>query len=113
MARTSFTRCNDCKDQGFPDCRYSERRTEKTPRAAVTASKSAAFTFRTTHTPNIELMYTLPATPRDALQVLAQLALLQCTYARLNHRHQRFCMPSGTDNSPSEATKTPGQTSSA
>ena len=36
-------------------------------------------------------------------EVLAQLALLQCTYARLNHRHQRFCMPSGTDNSPSEA----------
>lgn len=73
MARTSFTRCNDCKDQGFPDCRYSERRTEKTPRAAVTASKSAAFTFRTTHTPNIELMYTLPATPRDALQAMQPL----------------------------------------
>ena len=36
-------------------------------------------------------------------EVLAQLALLQCTYARLRHKHQRFCLPSATDNSPSEA----------
>ena len=36
-------------------------------------------------------------------EVLAQLALLQCTWRRLRYKHQRFCMPAATDNSPSEA----------
>ena len=36
-------------------------------------------------------------------EVLAQLALLQCAWRRLRYKHQRFCMPAATDNSPSEA----------
>eukprot|EP00439_Symbiodinium_sp_Y106_P067011 s3882_g11.t1 len=33
-------------------------------------------------------------------EVLAQLALLQCAWRRLRYKHQRFCMPAATDNSP-------------
>jgi len=56
-----------------------------------------------------EVRQTWPWLLKDAqkyiacFEVLAQLALLQCTFARLRHRHQRFCLPSATDNSPSEA----------
>ncbi|CAE7613875.1 unnamed protein product [Symbiodinium sp. CCMP2456] len=48
-----------------------------------------------------EIRQTWPWLVKDAqkyiacFEVLAQLALLQCTYARLRHRHQRFCLPEG------------------
>ncbi|CAJ1425432.1 unnamed protein product, partial [Effrenium voratum] len=62
MSRTSFSKCSSCQDQGYPDCRYYERRTEKTPRAAVQKTISYFYTYRSDLTPDIQLIYTLPGT---------------------------------------------------
>ncbi|CAJ1358593.1 unnamed protein product [Effrenium voratum] len=62
MSRTSFSKCSSCLDQGYPDCRYYERRTEKTPQAAVQKTISYFYTYRSDLTPDIQLIYTLPGT---------------------------------------------------
>jgi len=54
LSKTSFTKCDDCKDQGYLDCRYYERRTEKTPRSAVQLTINSVFHYRTSLTANIQ-----------------------------------------------------------
>eukprot|EP00435_Cladocopium_sp_Y103_P061625 s214_g23.t1 len=62
LSKTSFTNCDDCKDPGYLDCRYYERRTEKTPRSAVQLTINSVFHYRTSLTADIQSLV-LPDMP--------------------------------------------------